>query len=100
MGQLAEIVHSSPSRLSHAVARLEEAGWITRIKRPSDRRTTLARLTDDGWARLAAAAPGHVEAVRRHVFDRITPEQTRALGVAFQAIHAGLDPAASGPADR
>lgn len=92
MGQLAEVVHSSPSRLSHAVARLEAAGWIDRIKRSSDRRTTLARLTGDGSATLAAATPGHVEAVRRYVFDRLTPEQTRVLGEALAAIQAGLGP--------
>jgi DNA-binding MarR family transcriptional regulator len=91
MGQLAELVHASPSRLSHAVARLERAGWITRIKRPPDRRTTLARLTDEGAAMIAAAAPGHVAAVRRHLFDRITPEQVRVLGDAFEAVRAGLD---------
>jgi DNA-binding MarR family transcriptional regulator len=100
MGQLAEIVHSSPSRLSHAVARLEDAGWIIRIKRPSDRRTTLAQLTDDGWATLAAAVPGHVEAVRRYVFDRLSPEQAQVLGTAFEAIHAGLDPESIHRADR
>jgi DNA-binding MarR family transcriptional regulator len=91
MGQLAELVHASPSRLSHAVARLERAGWVIRIKRPPDRRTTLARLTDEGAAMIAAAAPGHVEAVRRHLFDRITPEQVRVLGDAFEAVRAGLD---------
>lgn len=92
MGQLAEIVYSSPSRLSHAVARLEDAGWIVRLKHPPDRRTTLARLTDQGWTVLSAAAPGHAAAVRRYVFDRLTPEQTRVLGAALAAIHAGLDP--------
>ncbi|MPZ26026.1 MAG: MarR family transcriptional regulator [Micromonosporaceae bacterium] len=92
MGQLAEVVCSSPSRLSHAVARLEDAGWIRRTKRPSDRRTTLAQLTDAGLATLAAAAPGHVEAVRQHLFDRLTRDQVRVLGEAFEAIHAGLDP--------
>src|SRR5690606_22701356 len=57
MGELAEVVRSSPSRLSHAVARLEEAGWVRRRKRPGDRRSTLAQLTDQGYDVLAAAAP-------------------------------------------
>lgn len=92
MGQLAEVVHSSPSRLSHAVARLEDAGWIRRTKRPSDRRTTLAELTDAGAATLAEAAPGHVEAVRQLVFDQLTEEQVRVLGEVFETIHGGLDP--------
>jgi DNA-binding MarR family transcriptional regulator len=96
MGRLAEVVRSSPSRLSHAVARLEEAGWVHRTSHPTDRRATLARLTDDGLAALTAAAPGHVAAVRRHLFDQLTPEQVRVLGEAFSAVHQGL---ASGQAE-
>jgi len=91
MGQLAELVRSSPSRLSHAVARLEESGWVVRAKHRTDRRTTLAQLTDDGFAVLAAAAPGHVEAVRRYVFDRLTKEQVRVLHEACATVHEGLD---------
>jgi DNA-binding MarR family transcriptional regulator len=91
MGQLAEVVHSSPSRLSHAVTRLEQAGWIARAKRMADRRTTLAQLTDQGWTALTAAAPGHVEAVRRYLFDRLRPEQLRVLGEVFRGVRAGLD---------
>jgi DNA-binding MarR family transcriptional regulator len=92
MGQLAEVVRSSPSRLSHAVSRLEEAGWVKRTKHAPDRRTTLAQLTDEGFEVLAAAAPGHVEAVRQHMFDRLTPEQLRVLSEAFATLHEGLDP--------
>lgn len=92
MSELAEIVNSSPSRLSHAVARLEEAGWVRRIRHPTDRRAVLAQLTDEGFATLAAAAPGHVEAVRRHLFDRLTPEQVHALHDIFAAVRTGLDP--------
>jgi DNA-binding MarR family transcriptional regulator len=92
MGQLAEIAHSSPSRLSHAVSRLEEAGWVRRSKRPPDRRTTLAQLTDEGFDVLATAAPGHVEEVRQLVFDRLTPAQLRVLSEVFANLHEGLDP--------
>lgn len=92
MGELAHLVRSSPSRLSHAVARLEVNGWVRRFKRPPDRRTTLAQLTDEGYEVLAAAAPGHVEEVRRCLFDRLTPEQVRVLGEAFATVHEGLDP--------
>ena len=49
MSQLAEQTTSSASRLSHAVARLEEKGWVRRDKHPTDRRGSLAVLTDDGW---------------------------------------------------
>lgn len=95
MSELAQRVHSSPSRLSHAAARLERAGWIRRYKRPGDRRRTLAQLTDAGAAVLEAAAPGHVAAVRKYVFDQLTPDQVQVLGEAFAAIHEALDPASA-----
>ena len=86
MSELAENSQSSRSRLSHAVSRLEEAGWVERHPGPNDRRGALAVLTDKGFAALEAAAPGHVEAVRRHLFDILTPEQARQLGEISAAI--------------
>ena len=79
MTQLAEAASASKSRVSHAVARLEERGWIRRRDCPTDRRGQLAELTDEGYAVLVAAAPGHVEHVRRILFDPLTPEQVRQL---------------------
>jgi DNA-binding MarR family transcriptional regulator len=89
MTQLAEASTSSKSRLSHAVARLEERGWVRRTECPTDRRGQIAELTDEGFAALAAAAPGHVEQVRRSLIDRLTPEQMRQLGEISAAIIAG-----------
>jgi DNA-binding MarR family transcriptional regulator len=79
MTRLAAMVRSSPSRLSHAVARLEESGWVRRNKPPSDRRTTIAELTDEGFAALEEAAPGHVEEVRRRLCDPLTRDQVLRL---------------------
>jgi DNA-binding MarR family transcriptional regulator len=89
MSQLAEASTSSKSRLSHAVARLEERGWVERLDCPTDRRGQVARLTDPGYAALEAAAPAHVEQVRRSLFDRITPEQVSQLAAISAAIAAG-----------
>ncbi|MET8264844.1 MarR family winged helix-turn-helix transcriptional regulator [Micromonospora arida] len=79
MSQLAQAAGSSRSRLSHAVARLEAAGWVRREDCPTDRRGQIALLTDEGFATLAAAAPGHVEGVRRHLFDALSPAQVDQL---------------------
>ncbi|MFC4021987.1 MarR family winged helix-turn-helix transcriptional regulator [Micromonospora sp. GCM10011542] len=79
MSELAEAAGSSRSRLSHAVARLEAAGWVRREECPTDRRGQVALLTDAGFATLAAAAPGHVEGVRRHLFDALSPAQVDQL---------------------
>ncbi|MGW5556811.1 MarR family winged helix-turn-helix transcriptional regulator [Micromonospora sp. NPDC003944] len=79
MSELADAAGSSRSRLSHAVARLEAAGWVRREECPTDRRGQIALLTDEGFATLAAAAPGHVEGVRRHLFDALSPAQVDQL---------------------
>ena len=86
MSQLAERSQSSKSRLSHAVARLEAAGWVMRKECPTDRRGQLAVLTDNGFAALAAAAPGHVEAVRSRLFDALSPEQVSQLRAISEAV--------------
>jgi DNA-binding MarR family transcriptional regulator len=86
MTQLARASTYSKSRLSHAVARLEERGWVERRDCPTDRRGQIAQLTDEGFAALAAAAPGHVDQVRRSLMDALTPEQVRQLGEISAAI--------------
>src|SRR3954451_13244347 len=75
MGELANQLRSSPSSISHAITRLESWGWIRRQSDPADRRAQLAVLTDQGADALAAAAPGHLKAVREHLINRLTPEQ-------------------------
>jgi DNA-binding MarR family transcriptional regulator len=92
MTQLAEASTSSKSRLSHAVARLEERGWVRRTDCPTDRRGQIAQLTDEGFAALAAAAPGHVDQVRRSLIDRLAPEQVEQLREIGAAIIEGTDP--------
>ncbi|HEX4818187.1 MAG TPA: MarR family transcriptional regulator [Nonomuraea sp.] len=86
MSELAARTGGSRSRLSHAVARLEERGWVRRERCPADGRGNLAVLTGDGRAALAAAAPGHVEEVRRALFDVLKPEQVRELDEICTAI--------------
>ena len=79
MSELADRCLSSRSRLSHAVSRLEERGWIRRQVCEEDGRGQLAVLTDDGFAALEAAAPIHVESVRRNLFDQLSAEQVTAM---------------------
>jgi len=96
MTQLAEASSSSKSRVSHAVARLEERGWVRRVDCPTDRRGQIAMLTDQGFAALSAAAPGHVEQVRQVLFDALSAEQLCQLDSISSAILAN---AASSPTD-
>lgn len=101
MSQLAEASTSSKSRLSHAVARLEERGWVERLDCPTDRRGQVAQLTTVGFAALEAAAPGHVEQVRRALFDQLKPEQVAQLlaiseAITAAAVQAGVVPECPG----
>jgi DNA-binding MarR family transcriptional regulator len=79
MGELARLAATSPSRLSHAVAAMEERGWVTRRPCPTNRRIQHATLTDAGLSLLEGVAPGHVAEVRRLVFDRLTRDEVTRL---------------------
>ncbi|WP_037078366.1 MarR family winged helix-turn-helix transcriptional regulator [Pseudonocardia spinosispora] len=79
MSKLAATSLSSRSRLSHAVARMEEAGWVRRTECTTDRRGAMCELTDAGFAAIQAAAPGHVATVREFLFDQLSEEQVKQL---------------------
>lgn len=91
MSELAELVHQSRSRLTHAVARMEKSGWVERCSAPEDRRGVVAVLTDKGYHLLEQAAPNHVAAVRRILVDAADPEDFKALGRVMQAVLAVQD---------
>ncbi|OEV17165.1 MarR family transcriptional regulator [Streptomyces nanshensis] len=92
MTELARNAKITRSRLSHAVARLEKNGWVRREECPSDKRGQNAVLTEEGYAMLSRSAPGHVDAVRQALFDRLTPEQVRSLGDIMRVLAHGLEP--------
>ena len=77
MHQLAGILQASQSRLSHAVSRLEEYGWVRREPAPGDKRGQLAVLTQEGHDRLVEVAPSHAETVRSTMFDPLSDRQLR-----------------------
>jgi DNA-binding MarR family transcriptional regulator len=91
MNELADATRSSRSRLSHAVARLEERGWLKRVECATDKRGQVAVLTDAGYAALVDAAPGHVEAVRKHMIDQLSAEQISQLEQIGTSIVTGLE---------
>lgn len=89
MTDLAALASGSLSRLSHVVSRLEARGWIRREPCPGDGRFVNAVLTDDGWAKVVATAPGHVAAVRKLLVDALTPAQFQALGAICEQVLTG-----------
>ena len=92
MSELADRCLSSRSRLSHAVSRLEERGWVRRQVCAEDGRGQLAVLTDEGFAALEAAAPVHVTGVRSHLFDQLSPQQVENLRDIGETLLRHLDP--------
>jgi DNA-binding MarR family transcriptional regulator len=92
MSELAAFVEGSLSRLSQVVGRLERGGWVRRTPDPTDGRYTLATLTDTGWDKVVATAPGHVEEVRRLVFDPLTRAQHRQLLDIGRRVMRTIDP--------
>jgi DNA-binding MarR family transcriptional regulator len=94
MSRLAKKARASLSRLSHVVARLETQGLVHRERDPEDGRVQIAVLTDEGFKKVVAAAPGHVETVQQLVFDRLSPAQVRQLSKLCDALLE--DPPASG----
>ncbi len=89
MTELAETLSWSQSRMSHAVDRLVKDGHVVRMPCPTDRRGSFAILTDAGFETLQRAAPGHVDEVRRTMFDNLTPTEQRQLRRIAERIVAG-----------
>ena len=92
MSSLAVMAESGLPRLSQVVGRLEKRGWITRAADPTDGRSTLATLTDQGWDKVVETAPGHVEEVRRLAFDPLTKAQLKCLNEISRRIMTAIDP--------
>jgi DNA-binding MarR family transcriptional regulator len=90
MCDLATRLQLSPSGLTRRLDGLVNAGLVERRGSETDRRVMLAALTPAGREHLEAAAPLHVESVRRHMIDRLDPSELAVLAAAFQKIRAGL----------
>ncbi|MDP1804388.1 MAG: MarR family transcriptional regulator, partial [Acidimicrobiales bacterium] len=61
-------------------------GLVERRNCPTDRRGVFAVLTDEGRRRLTAAAPTHVEGVRRHFISRLVGQDLPALTASLNAV--------------
>ncbi|MFE3327479.1 MarR family winged helix-turn-helix transcriptional regulator [Streptomyces sp. NPDC059176] len=87
MSDLAAATLQSKSRLSHQITRMENAGLVRRENCESDRRGLYAVLTDQGMETMKKVAPHHVESVRQHFIDMLSPE-------ALADLHESLKPVA------
>jgi DNA-binding MarR family transcriptional regulator len=97
MSELAARSTSSPSRLSHVVAKLEQRGWVRRQPSPADARVNVAVLTETGAAKLADSAPLHVDTVRSLVYDALTETQISQLECICDSLLGRLNPRTQAP---
>jgi len=86
MTELADATSQSRSRLSHQISRMEARGLVRRDNCEGDKRGTFAVLTATGMEAIERAAPDHVEHVRRHFIDRLTPRQLEEVRESFAPI--------------
>lgn len=86
LSQLAILTNAELSRISHLISRLERRGFVRRQPDSCDGRFTNAVLTDDGYAHLVAAAPGHVARVRELVIDVLDRTELASLRTSCERI--------------
>lgn len=86
MSDLATMLGSTKSRLSHQVGRMEAGGLLRRAPDVDDKRGVVAELTSTGTALLKKAAPTHVAGVRAHLIKLLSPEEQEVLAVAFSRV--------------
>ena len=86
MRELGGIGLLSRSRLSHRMKVMETAGWVKRESCPEDKRGYFAVMTAKGWKAIVAAAPDHVESVRRRFIDHLTKADQEAIATIFEKV--------------
>ncbi|GAA3491980.1 MarR family winged helix-turn-helix transcriptional regulator [Streptomyces cremeus] len=101
ISELADRMLWSRSRLSHHLTRMQQRGLVAREGCASDARCAEVVLTADGLRTLEAAAPPHVDSVRRNFIDLLTPEQQAVFAeigeVVVRHLSAGAEPRAKKP---
>jgi DNA-binding MarR family transcriptional regulator len=97
--ELARALGWEKSRLSHQLTRMQQRGLVERSNCSEDRRGAFILLTDKGRDTVVAAAPRHVESVRRYVFAELSPEQVDALGTIARTVTGVLAAACAGRDD-
>jgi DNA-binding MarR family transcriptional regulator len=84
--QICDALNWEQSRLSHQLTRMERRGLVKRQECAADGRGAFIVLTTAGADAIREAAPQHVAAVRRLVFDRLSDDQLAAFEQACTAI--------------
>jgi DNA-binding MarR family transcriptional regulator len=83
---LAGLLQWERSRVSHHVKRMECRGLVERAECSEDGRGAFVVITPQGRTAIEQAAPGHVRAVRRLMFDALTEEEKVALAAVIDKL--------------
>jgi MarR family 2-MHQ and catechol resistance regulon transcriptional repressor len=97
MSDLADQTNLTPSGLTRAIDRLEEAGLVERVACPSDRRGAFAALTSKGLERVTAALEPHLRALDDTFINLLTDEEQRQLAGILRKIRDHVNPGAARP---
>ncbi|MEV4711056.1 MarR family transcriptional regulator [Micromonospora sp. NPDC049374] len=79
MGELADRLVFSPSRLTYQVSSMQRRGLVARQPCPQDGRGNEAVLTAAGLLALREAAPHHLHSVRTHLMDDLDDAEVAVL---------------------
>jgi DNA-binding MarR family transcriptional regulator len=88
---LARLLQWERSRVSHHVTRMERRRLVQRVECAEDGRGAFIVITPQGRAAIERAAPGHVNTVRRLVFDALSPEEVDAFATIIEKTLAQVD---------
>jgi DNA-binding MarR family transcriptional regulator len=92
MSDLARQVIITPSGLTRAIDRMEEAGLVRRDSCPTDRRVFYAVLTAKGRRRIETAVPKHIERVDQCFTSLLDANERAALEASLRKLRDALRP--------
>jgi DNA-binding MarR family transcriptional regulator len=81
------------SRLSHHVTRMEGRALVQKVECKEDGRGAWVVITPSGRTAIEKAAPGHVETVRRLVFDALDDAEIATFTTLVDKLQAQVDAA-------
>ena len=86
MTELADQILYSKSGFTRLIDRMEEAGLVSRVRPPNDRRSILVTITDQGAQTMQDARRHHRDGIERHFSRHLTDTDTKALTRALEKI--------------
>ena len=97
MSDLADQTGLTPSGLTRAIDRLDEAGLVVREACPDDRRGSFAALTPEGLARVRAAVRPHLRHLDEEFVGLLTDDEQQQLAGLLRKIRDHVNPGAARP---